>query len=205
MSGKSFVGVDGEIYQALTQELAAILARPYNISKPSDRRDRAARIVNALNFFIMRAGIELPEKSAKLIVNSLHELVLAMTDLDQGRNPPLFDREIKAPNNNTKAADGLAYDLIIACRRYLVRALKIKEGIAESEIENYFLKSGITLNVDSLTRAHSRESARHNRRADLRDRVIEDQEAYKKTLNYALTLLMQTGTIKKSHKKATKA
>jgi hypothetical protein len=117
-----------------------------------------------------------------LPLRTMTDLMLALHDLNEGKNPPLFRREPnrQAPNRNTKTGEGLAYDYIIAARHYLMESQNHSEKEAESFIAKKLQSAGVSWitqnNINSVQRGHNRESRRSSKRVDARNSSIDSTQ-----------------------------
>jgi len=185
-------------HQMLVEELASLNKKIVDNTSAFSRRDHTARVLCALARYLMNA---VPYETGKNSVDAIHELIGTFADIDNGKNTPLFAREIKTPNRNTKHGEGLAYDLIIAVRHYLIHQEKLEEGIAEDRVQQYLIKNGIAgVDVDNLSRTHNRASARNNKRPDWRNREIKDNSELQVTLEEIVKLLRHKSTSKTAPK-----
>lgn len=120
------------------------------------------------------------------------ELMYALHDLNEGKNPPLLRRTRKTQNRNTKTGEGIAYDSIIAAIHYLRTQSQINEKDAASVIAKELRSRGLTW-IDSgivynLARTHDNEATR-KRRVDVRNQQIDSEERYYHVLDLIYKLL----------------
>ena len=55
-----------------------------------------------------------------LPLTAIVDLIHALHDLNEGRNPQLFQRSVKAQNRNTKTGERIAYDKMISASQYIL-------------------------------------------------------------------------------------
>ena len=181
--------------------LGQLILNLASIKDSKERRGNLEEVVKALLKFLPH----IPFRQQNGVPNDLPlrtiaDLALALHDLNEGKTPPLFQREpdMQAPNRNTKTGEGLAYDYIIAARGYLMQ----KQNLSEKDAENFIAKKlqsaglpGITkTNIDSLQRGHNRESRRNSRRIDARDTAIDSDERLDVVLDRIAHLLKTNKT-----------
>lgn len=163
--------------------LGQLILELARIKESKERRGNLDEMLKAFLKFLPH----IPFKHRKgapndLPLRTMMDLALALHDLNEGKNPSLFEREPsrKTPNRNTKTGEGLAYHLMIAARRYLLG----KPNLSEKDVEKFIAKElrsrgckWITAaKVDSLQRTHNRASSLNTKRIDARNQHIDSDE-----------------------------
>jgi hypothetical protein len=157
-------------------------------------------LVLALHEFFQ--SVDLPSNASPKALNGnplelLTKLVFALDDLSNGREPYLFKRESKAQNRSMKTDWGIAADLLISARHYLIQKFRrdgeIKpEKFAETGLARKLHALGVQIDankIDSLCRYHNSEEARRNRRPDLRARKIRTDRELTTHLNLVAAIM----------------
>jgi hypothetical protein len=164
-----------------------------SIEESEDSRADLDDIVYAVLQFLR--DIPLRDKNGALkdlALRRIMDLMFALHDLNEGKNPPLLERSAKTQNRNTKTGEGLGYDLIISAVRYVRIKSQRSEKDAADVVARELRSRGLTWadagKVYNIVRTHGNEATR-KRRVDVRSQAIDSEEDYSLILNRVAQLL----------------